>query len=98
MRGNLPTFEVYGDYSNRNYGAHALRFFDAAGNCYWFSYQTLVAFNKPGYGRVVRQNDWGPTTGKHLNAIYGGDKRTRVSSQDFERRFQEAFRREVAAA
>lgn len=94
----LPTFEVYGDYSNRNYGAHALRFFDADENCYWFSYTTLVAFAKPGYGRVVRQNEWGPTTGKHLNAIDGGDKRTRVNSAEFSRRFAEAFGRAVEAA
>lgn len=45
------------------------------GVTYWFSYVTCVAFNKhDGHGPVVRVNEWGPTTGKHLNYIDGGDK------------------------
>ncbi len=40
----------------------------------WFSYRTPIAFSAPGFGKTVRENSWGPTTGKHLNAIDGGDK------------------------
>lgn len=86
----LPSFETYGDYSSDNYGAHALVFTTPQGR-FWFSYQTLVAFQAEGYQRVVRQNDWGPTTGKHLNWIDGGRKSNRVPSGEFERMYQEAF-------
>lgn len=87
----LPSFETYGNYSGSNYGAHALLFTDAQGSRFWFSYKTLVAFHGPIGGRTVRQNDWGPTTGKHLNAIDGGDKKSRKSAELFERAFQQTF-------
>ena len=53
---------------------------------FWFSYQTCVAFRL--YGRdmddpLVRVNEWGPTTGKHLNRIDGGDKTNRVCGEEF---------------
>lgn len=32
-----------------------------------FSYETLVGFAVPGFGRVSSENVWGPTTGKHIN-------------------------------
>jgi len=48
-----------------------------------FSYRTPIGF-RPADGRwVVRQNDWGPTTGKHLNWL-PGDKADRLSSAAFE--------------
>lgn len=53
-----------------------------------FSYKTLIAFSVAGK-RVVHQNDWSTTTGKHLNAIDGGDKASRVSHAEFERLFDE---------
>jgi|TARA_R110000823_G_scaffold139565_2_gene269403 hypothetical protein len=40
----------------------------------YYSYQTQVAFRTPQTGLVVRENEWGPTTGKHLNSIDGGSK------------------------
>jgi hypothetical protein len=45
----------------------------------WFSYRTPIAFMAPGHGKMVRENDWGPTTGKHLNYV-GGE---RVSGEVF---------------
>jgi hypothetical protein len=51
----------------------------------WFSYETLVAFQVDGFPRVVRENVWGPTTGKHLNAIDGGDHSGRVCAEEFTR-------------
>ena len=84
----LPQFQTYGKYSSSNYGAHALQFRDATGNVYWFSYSTLVAFMAVGHNRVVRENDWGPTTGKHLNWIDGGAKDRRIPGEQFERLFK----------
>lgn len=55
----------------------------------YFSYKTPVAF-RAGGKLVVRENDWGPTTGKHLNAIDGGDKASRVKSDVFEKLLAEA--------
>ena len=58
----------------------------------WFSYETPIAFQVDGQPRVVRENVWSNTTGKHLNAIDGGDKEAkerRVSSDDFNRALDE---------
>lgn len=49
----------------------------------WFSYQTPVAFYHPSTGRVVRENDWGTTTGKLLNELEP-NKKLRVSGSRFE--------------
>lgn len=54
----------------------------------YFSYSTPVAFHFPGSGYVCRENDWGPTTGKHLNTIEPR-KEYRLKSADFERRLDE---------
>ena len=35
----------------------------------WFSYQTLVAFFTPKHGLFIRENEWGPTTGRHMKMI-----------------------------
>ncbi len=53
----------------------------------WFSYRTIIAVQVAGTPVVVRENRWGPTTGKHLNYIDGGGaeaKRLRRPSGDFE--------------
>jgi hypothetical protein len=50
----------------------------------YFSYRTLIAYRHPRAGRVVSENVWGPTTGKHLNAIDGGDKKSRLDRSAFE--------------
>lgn len=84
---NIPSFRSYGNYKSDNYGAHALVFSLESKRVY-FSYQTPVAFWTPATGLVCRQNDWGPTTGKHLNAIQP-DKSKRVSGDVFERMMQE---------
>jgi hypothetical protein len=48
----------------------------------YFSYETPIAFHSD-VGSYVRENDWGPTTGKHLNYVDGGDKKKRVSGERF---------------
>lgn len=78
----LPTFRSYGDYSSSNYGVNSLCFTVKDLEIY-FSYKTPVAFWHPSTGLVIRQNDWGPTTGKHLNWI-DSDKSKRISGEDFE--------------
>lgn len=83
---NLPTIGNYGKYSNGNYGAHTL-VVDFGTLTVWFSYQTAVAFQVNGKDRVVRENSWGPTTGKHLSWIEP-DKRKRVSAEKFEELWQ----------
>lgn len=51
-----------------------------------FSYRTVISFRGPGEPSfVTRQNDWGPTTGKHLNYCQP-DKAQRVSGHEFEMR------------
>jgi hypothetical protein len=84
----LPSFSSYGKYRNSNYGSHCLRM-DAGPLTAWFSYRTMVAFRFAGEERVVRQNEWGRTTGKHLNWIDGGDKACRVDGATFEQVYQE---------
>jgi hypothetical protein len=80
----LPSWSSYGDYKSDNYGAHTLRF-DIGGFTLWYSYKTLVAFRAPGHPRVVSENVWTVTTGKHLNMIDGGDKKSRVDHETFKR-------------
>jgi hypothetical protein len=90
MPNTLPTITNYGQYSSDNYGVNSLRV-DVGPLAIWFSYTTPVAFQLDGRMRVVRQNQWGPTTGKHLNWIDGGSHKERVSSDEFEQRFNEAL-------
>jgi hypothetical protein len=54
----------------------------------WFSYSTAVAVMSPTLGQIVRANEWGPTTGRHLSFIDGGSakaKAARVESETFVR-------------
>jgi hypothetical protein len=48
----------------------------------YYSYETPVAYCHNGQ-LVVRKNDWKQTTGKHLNAIDGGDKSSRIDGKQF---------------
>lgn len=83
----LPSWCTYCDGTTK---ANALRF-DLGPLRVWFSYKTPMAFRTTGGGLVVRENDWGPTTGKHLNAIDGGTKATRIPGDEFERQLQVAL-------
>lgn len=58
----------------------------------WFSYQTCIAYQLPGEAwPTVRENDWGPTTGKHLNMVGGFDQR--VPGPEFEEQLREVMDR-----
>lgn len=63
-----------------------------ADTAYWFSYHTCIAFCRRGRDVVVRENNWGPTTGKHLAYIDGGGlaKQDRLSSEAFELALEDA--------
>ena len=82
----LPTIRNYGPYSSSNYGAHSLRVTVGQLDVY-FSYNTPVAYSTDHDGLVCRENDWGPTTGKHLNAI-DPNKKNRIPGAEFEQRLQ----------
>lgn len=83
----LPRFRSYGDYSSENYGVNSLEF--TIGNLsVYFSYKTPVAFISARTGLVIRENDWGSTTGKHLNWI-DDDKSKRISGDEFEKQLAE---------
>jgi hypothetical protein len=47
----------------------------------WFSYKTPIAYRLDA-GIVARKNDWGPTTGRHLNAV-GVDHADRLDGDVF---------------
>ena len=57
----------------------------------WTSYSTVIGFMTPKTGCVCRQNDWGPTTGKHLNAVQA-DKSRRIPGAEFERQLSEVLK------
>ena len=84
MSNSLPTIGNYGKYNSDNYGAHSL-VVSIGPLDVWYSYSTPIAFRIWGHDRVVCLNEWGPTTGKHLNWIDGGDKAFRVSGEEFEK-------------
>lgn len=79
---DLPSFETYCDNTTKG---NALVFTVGDIDVY-FSYRTPVAVRAGGI-LTVRENVWGPTTGKHLKAIDGGSaerKAARVSGDEFE--------------
>ena len=59
----------------------------------WTSYNTVIGFETPKTGRICRENVWGPTTGKHLNAIDGGDKKGRIPGDQFEAQLAEVLKK-----
>jgi len=73
----------YGNYSSDNYGSHTQAFRDSEGHSYYFSYNTLIAVVTRTGEEIIHENDWGQTTGKHLNWI-NPDHSIRLSSAEFE--------------
>jgi len=55
----------------------------------FYSYATPVAFRQ--YGKLfVSENVWSRTTGKHLTQIDGGDKKSRIPHDEFEKLYNKA--------
>ena len=48
-----------------------------------FSFETLVGVQRDNW--LVAENDWGPTTGKHLNHLDNGNKDKRIPQPEVER-------------
>lgn len=60
----------------------------------WYSYRTIVGFQWASLDPVTRVNEWGPTTGSHLNHIDGGNveaRKARLSSDAFRTALREAL-------
>ena len=51
----------------------------------YFSYQTMIAFEL-NYELTISENEWGTTTGKHLNYI-NADKTKRIPRHEVEKEF-----------
>jgi hypothetical protein len=79
----------YGRYSSDNYGVNSMAFQLGARTVY-YSYNTVISFcgyNSNGeYFDCTCENVWGPTTGKHLNWIDGGNKKGRLDYTEFKKR------------
>lgn len=57
----------------------------------YFSYETIVGFHHYTTGNVARENDWGPTTGKHFNVF--SEKKERLGAEQFQAKLQELLRK-----
>ncbi len=57
-----------------------------------FSYRTPIAFHTYEGGWIYRENDWGPTTGRHLTMAGSNRKHERLPSGDFESALEEVTR------
>jgi len=56
---------------------------------FWFSYYTVIAFKEAGHSVVVSENERGPTTEQLLYWIDGGDRKSRLPREEFEKRLEE---------
>ncbi len=74
----LPTISGYGHYSSKSYGVNCLKV-NIGNLTLYFSYGTVIAFEALRKPRQVCMNDWGCTTGKHLNWIDGGSKEAKAA-------------------
>lgn len=83
----MPEVDCYVDYGrNRygrnNYGNHSMSF-SFGGIKMWFSYETLIAFQVDCCSQIVRENSWGPTTARHLQAAQHGGYGKRYPAEEF---------------
>ena len=76
-------------YSEKTPNANCMQV-EFPGLTVYFSYQTPVAFSCDGK-LVVRKNDWGPTTGKHLGWLDGGNKKNRLPAKEFQEQLEKAW-------
>ncbi len=57
----------------------------------YFSYETAIGFHVAGKGYTAVENQWGPTTGKHLNRLQP-DRKKRVSLEAMNAQLEITFR------
>lgn len=82
--------DVYVRHLGSSSGAHFTRV-TIGSVTLWFSYETLVGFQVSVNTIVVRENDWGAVTGKHLAKLDGGGveaKKYRLPFDEFAREFK----------
>lgn len=63
--------------------------------CLYFSYKTVIAYslkNDTGYLTVGRVNEWGPTTGRHMNDVSGNHKEDRLTGEDFQNELETLYK------
>ncbi len=84
MNKMIPEISSYGD----NDSIRCIRV-DIPDMTLFYSYTTVIGFYTAKTGRVVCENVWSNTTGKHLNYLEP-DKKKRVKVDEFNRRLQEA--------
>ena len=87
----LPTISSYGDYASDNYGSHTLKVIFPNNFALYYSYDTIIAFSDR-EGFVISENNWGTTTGKHMNFL-DRDKKARLPREEFELKLQEMLDR-----
>jgi len=54
----------------------------------FYSYRTVIAFNRAHWPTVIAQNQWGSTTGRHLNDV-NPDKSIRLPYKEFKQQLKE---------
>lgn len=54
---------------------------------FYFSYETIVAYETPETGLVVSENIWSVTTGRHLNSL--NSKEDRILNKEFDKQVTE---------
>lgn len=88
----LPRISSYGRYKSGNYGVHCMKV-EVGRLTVWFSYETAIAF-QVGDGPVyVSENDWGPTTGKHIRWVLRDSPRAaQLPRDEFEAAWGRALR------
>lgn len=90
---NFPEISSYGRYDSDNYGAHTLKV-HLGGIAFYYSYETIVAYEDNQDGLVCCVNSWGTTTGKHLNWIEP-NKKNRLEDDVFESMLRAAIERHI---
>lgn len=80
---NKLNVKSYGGYKSDNYGVNSLMVTDS-GIEYYYSYTALIGIKSRGILKCIR-NYWGKTTGKHLNWLDGGNKKDRLTSEEFQK-------------
>ena len=90
----LPIIESYGQYSSENYGVNTL-VVRINNLTLFYSYRTIVAYQDAEDGKAVCENEWGVTTGKHLNWIDGGNKKNRLDYDTFQEKLHKALERHI---
>lgn len=90
----LPKISSYGNYSdNRNVVIPSLQI-DLGEITLYYSYNTIVAYSDSQDGQIVCRNEWGVTTGKHLNWINPNHK-TRTPINEFQTMLIDALKRHI---